>query len=61
MTNYYVNNNAQNDGCHEIHREGCVCLQKIVSKTDLGLHNTCESALVKARKYFAYVNGCANC
>ena len=61
MTNYYVDNNAQRNGYHETHREGCACLPKIVSKTDLGLHNTCESALVKARSYFANVYGCKNC
>jgi hypothetical protein len=61
MPNYYVNNNAQNNGDHEVHKDGCTWLSKIVSKTSLGYHSTCQSAVVAAKKIYRQSNGCATC
>jgi hypothetical protein len=61
MKPYYVNNNAQSNGDHEVHVEGCYYLQYIVSKTYLGLFLNANYAVVKAREYHLQVNGCAYC
>jgi hypothetical protein len=61
MAKYYVNNREQANGDHEVHREGCYYLPLIVSKTDLGEHYTCESAVRKAIEIFKQSNGCRTC
>lgn len=61
MDRYYVNNNQQANGDHEVHKEGCYWLSLIVSKKDLGLHYSCSSAVVEAKKYYWKSNGCKTC
>ena len=58
---YFVNDNAQSNGDHEVHNEFCRFLPQIQSKTALGEHSTCQSALQAARKYYTKVDGCATC
>ena len=57
--NYYVNNNAQANGDHEVHREGCTYMP--TNKTHLGVFNKCQDAVNAARRYHTQVNGCAYC
>jgi hypothetical protein len=59
MASYYVNNNAQYNGDHEVHREGCGYMPS--SRTALGDHASCASAVATARVYYSQVNGCAFC
>ena len=54
MARYYVNNSAQNNGDHEVHKEGCY-------KKDLGLHSNCSTAVKEAKKTFSQSNGCIIC
>lgn len=61
MYNYYVNDNEQNNGDHEVHRNGCSYLPLIVSKTYLGMFVNAVPAVQAARKYYVQVNGCAYC
>lgn len=61
MKHYYVNNNAQANGDHEVHTDGCSFLQYIVSKTYLGLFINATAAVVKAKQYHYQVNGCVYC
>jgi len=61
MAKYYVNDNAQANGDHEVHREGCVWLAKVVSKTYLGEHATCRTAVAAAKKIYPTADGCATC
>ena len=61
MERFYVNNNAQVNGDHEVHRDGCVWLPKIVSKKDLGYHTSCMNAVNEAKKTYRQSNGCATC
>lgn len=59
---YYVNNNAQSDsGDHEVHKEGCVWLPLITSKTRLGEFATCYGAVFAATIIYPDSNGCATC
>ena len=61
MLNYYVNDNEQNNGDHEVHRDSCHYLPLIVSKAYLGVFINAVPAVQEARKYYRQVNGCAYC
>lgn len=60
MHRYYVNNNVQANGDHEVHRDGCSFLP-VSNRTDLGFFNTCQEAVREAKKYHLQVNGCYYC
>ena len=57
--NYYVNNNAQSNGDHEVHSEGCVYMPH--DKRFLGNYTNCGEAVAEAKKYFRQSNGCKYC
>jgi hypothetical protein len=57
--NYYVNNNAQPNGDHEVHSDGCTYMP--TNKTYLGSFNNCQDAVKAAKSYHTQVNGCAYC
>jgi hypothetical protein len=41
MPNYFVNDNAQSNGDHEVHQDGCTWLKQARSTTPLNsLHST---------------------
>ena len=61
MKKYYVNDNAQNSGEHEVHTQDCPFLPLIVSKTDLGMHQSCLGAVIAAKIHYRNVDGCATC
>ena len=61
MAQYYVNDSAQDNGDHEVHKEGCYWLTLVVSKTSIGDFVSCYSAVTKARQYYNQVNGCKHC
>lgn len=59
MARYYVNNNAQPNGDHEVHKEGCTWMP--ASKTDLGNHDSCHTAVRAAKAIYPTANGCKTC
>ena len=63
MAKYWVNdsteNNPNND--HEVHKEGCHLLPLITSKTPLGEHPNCASAVAAAKKIYPNSDGCIHC
>ena len=61
MLRYYLNENAQSNGDHEVHNERCSYLPKRENRIYLGSHNNCHSAVTEARKYWRQVNGCYHC
>lgn len=61
MPKYYVNDNSQTNGDHEVHQEGCSWMPKQENSTYLGYHSTCKSAVQKAQVYYSQVNGCFYC
>lgn len=61
MSKYYVNETAQNNGDHEVHKEGCYWLGKISRKKYLGTYLACYLAVVEAKKYYSRSNGCKTC
>jgi hypothetical protein len=61
MPRYYVNNNAQDNGDHEVHVEGCTYLALVQSNRDLGYHPNCQSAVASAKVTHPTANGCYWC
>lgn len=61
MYRYYVNTNAQWNGDHEVHRDGCSYLPAPANRIYLGQFMECYSAVAEARRHFQQVNGCYYC
>lgn len=61
MKKYYVNKNAQANGDHEVHTDGCDYLPEVYNRIDLGNHTNCVTAVVKAKEHYAKSNGCYYC
>lgn len=59
MTHYYVNQQPQSTGEHEVHADGCHVMPN--SKTSLGYHETCSTAVQAAKVHYAKVDGCYHC
>jgi hypothetical protein len=58
---YYLNDRAQNNGDHEVHREGCGWMPAPENRRYLGEFDSCHGAVVKAGTYHGQVNGCVHC
>lgn len=58
---YYVNNNAQSNGDHEVHTGSCSWLPSEANRIYLGNHTSCLPAVTEARRYYTQVNGCYYC
>ncbi|RAJ04064.1 hypothetical protein LX64_02941 [Chitinophaga skermanii] len=58
---YYVNDNTQKNGDHEVHVNGCYFLKVITNKSYLGEFDTCQEAVRVAKKLYVQSNGCAYC
>ncbi len=61
MASYYVNRNAQPNGDHEVHKEGCVFMPEESNRLYLGEYFTCPPAVQKAQQYYSQTNGCYYC
>ena len=61
MSWYCVNKNAQDNGDHEVHKEGCKFFPAPENRIYLGKFSSCHAAVVKARDYYSQVNGCYFC
>lgn len=61
MDRYYVNQTAQTNGDHEVHKQGCFWLSLARATHDLGYHSSCTSAVLAARGLYSRTNGCATC
>jgi hypothetical protein len=61
MASYYVDDNAQSNGDHEVHVQGCYWLSLMTNKTYLGEFNSCGPAVAKAKSYHRQTNGCKTC
>jgi hypothetical protein len=59
MAYYYVNQNAQPNGDHEVHKQDCRFLPE--NRTYLGDFDNCRDAVHEAKKHYSQVNGCRFC
>lgn len=58
---YYVNQNVQANGDHEVHREGCAYLPDLAKRIFIGLHESCHNATLVAKGLYPKANGCFYC
>lgn len=58
---YYVNENAQSNGDHEVHDESCVYLPILQSRKYLGEFQSCIEAVIVARRSYPTADGCKTC
>ena len=61
MARYYVNKNAQNNGDHEVHKQGCKFILSDHNRLYLGDFSNCYSAVMEAMKHYPQSNGCYYC
>ena len=61
MAHYYVNDESEPNGDHEVHHEGCRGIATTDDITHVGDHPSCHGAVVAASRFFPRVNGCAHC
>ena len=61
MARYYVNDNAQVSGDHEVHLASCRWVDQMKSKTYLGDYSSCREAVAKAKTIYRQSDGCAQC
>ncbi len=61
MEHYYVNDNAQSNGDHEVHKTGCSRMPDVLNRTYLGYFDNCHQAVRQAREHYSQVNGCYFC
>lgn len=61
LQHYYVNDNAQENGDHEVHVYGCTFLDLAESVSKLGQHDGCITAVTEAMKLYSQSNGCFYC
>lgn len=59
MADYWVNRNAQANGDHEVHRQGCSYMPS--DKKYLGDFASCRGAVAEAKKTYSQSNGCYWC
>ena len=60
-TAYYVNENADDEGDHEVHKTDCYWLTLVTDSSYVGDFSTCDDAVAEARKKYATANGCEHC
>lgn len=58
---YYVNKNAQSNGDHEVHAEGCSYMPEVLNRDYLGMFDGCRGAVSKAKSMGYNANGCYYC
>jgi hypothetical protein len=59
MAHYFINNHAQPNGDHEVHKVGCVRMP--ADKRYLGNYEFVSQAMLEARKEFWQSSGCVAC
>ena len=61
MAKYYVNENAQSNGDHEVHKDRCSHMPYLTNRTYLGGFTNCRDAVREAKKLYSTANGCYYC
>ena len=61
MARYYMNKNAQTNGDHEVHREGCNWIPAQHNRQYLGDFASCHGAVREAKRFDTRADGCKHC
>lgn len=56
-----MNKNAQDNGDHEVHAEGCSWMPKLENRLYLGYFTNCQDAVKEAKKIDKEADGCYYC
>jgi hypothetical protein len=52
MSRYYVNKNAQDNGDHEVHKDGCSYMPEPENRKYLGEFSNCHDAVREAKRHY---------
>ncbi|HZJ40972.1 MAG TPA: hypothetical protein VFD16_01775 [Candidatus Saccharimonadales bacterium] len=58
---YYVNQNAQENGDHEVHQAGCPHMPDEENRFYLGNFDNCREAVAEAKNIYPRADGCFFC
>lgn len=61
MAKYYVNEQKQSNGDHEVHTSDCRYLPSEANRKYLGEFSNCKDAVKEAKKSYSQSNGCYTC
>jgi hypothetical protein len=61
MALYYVNDIAQSNGDHEVHKDGCRWMPAPGNRTYLGDFQSCGPAVAVAKVRYPRADGCYHC
>jgi hypothetical protein len=61
VPHYYVNENAQWNGDHEVHEISCREGASLKNRLHLGAFDSCHGAVAEAKKTYPSADGCAFC
>ena len=61
MDKYFVNKNAQENGDHEVHKEGCLHMPERKNRIELGDFYNCLDAVKTAKEFYSKSDGCYYC
>ena len=61
MALYFVYTIPQENGDHEVHKEGCSWMPLIENRLYHGNFNSCHEAVQEAKKHFSKSDGCHYC
>lgn len=58
---YYVNNDPQYNGDHEVHDEYCIFLPSKENRKYVGDFYSCKAAVTAAKNFYPTADGCKWC
>lgn len=61
MRSYYINNQHQKEGVHEVHTAECPFLPNSMNRRYIGAFKSVDMALENASNVYASVEGCKYC
>jgi hypothetical protein len=61
MAYYYLNQNEQSNGDHEVHERECYRLPAEENRIYLGWFTSCVDAVKAAKQHYRQSNGCYHC
>ncbi len=61
MEEYFVNNYAQANGDHEVHKRSCYWRHLAENMRSLGVFDNCHEAVKAAKRIFPQADGCRFC
>ncbi|QZT37387.1 hypothetical protein K5X82_00495 [Halosquirtibacter xylanolyticus] len=61
MKSYYINNQYQSEGVHEVHTADCPFLPGSIDRRYIGAYKNVDMAIHNAQSEYSHVESCAYC